>query len=712
MIMPFKRNRTSRLRFIRAYLLIILACTLLIFCLSIIILYQLRQNEKAQSSRDFRDKWVEKMPVLEDRIQTLAADFLRQPNMQEFAYPRGTGDSLEELRALREYFKTLKEEHSIAQYLFILDGTQLIFPRLKPPPPQSLSSLTLGTPPEAFRIFSQQLHEGELREIQFGQPVEAAQIYARAEKLEVAPRLKALALSRRARALTKAHLKAAAVEAYRALLETYGEQRDEYQVPYVLVLTALPEELVQSIFPSTTRSLDEIYRNLTSGKWELSADQAEAYSAKLELRLKPSIDTRRNSDYMEHFEAARAVSRELALGQQPQASEIEAQPIEYKNVAYQTYRISMPGKNGRNRVVALSVSMQWINQFLVPPLLKDIDFEMVNASVVDTLNPGYKDNSGEFVDISLANGLPYWKLRIPTESIQTTEITASRDSLFVMLSIVMLLSVLGLGLFLFIRVSFHIRWDQLRSDFVSGVSHEFKTPLSLIRLYSETLANNDQDYAPEDRRNYIRIIARESERMSRLIDNVLDFSKMEQGRNLHEMQEGDLAVPVSQAISDYSDYLTWRGFSVKSSIWPQLPPVRFNREQVAQMVLNLLDNARKYSGMSRRIRVNVWVQEGEVVVEVQDNGPGIAAEEIEKIFQPFYRIAKGSEKGGCGLGLYLVDQVMKEHGGRVEVESVLNQGSSFRLIFPISGADREASRKRSDRTFTRARDGHQVQDFT
>ena len=260
-----------------------------------------------------------------------------------------------------------------------------------------------------------------------------------------------------------------------------------------------------------------------------------------------------------------------------------------------------------------------------------------------------------------------------------------RELWFIGLSVLMFLLILGIGLYLFIHVSWDIRAFQLRSDFVSGVTHEFKTPLSLIRLYSETLATNEQEYSPEDRGNYLRIIARESERLSRLINNVLDFSKLEQKQKRTELPEGDLSEAVLQSIHDYSDYLLWRGFALKSSIQPYLPPVRFDAEQVSQMLVNLFDNARKYSGTSRLIRVNAWAQGQEVIVEVLDNGIGIEAEEKEKIFQPFYRIPNAKEKGGCGLGLYLVAQVMKEHSGRVEVDSEVNKGSRFRLVFPVSG---------------------------
>jgi signal transduction histidine kinase len=129
------------------------------------------------------------------------------------------------------------------------------------------------------------------------------------------------------------------------------------------------------------------------------------------------------------------------------------------------------------------------------------------------------------------------------------------------------------------------------------------------------------------------------------------------------------------------------------------------------MLLNLMDNARKYSGKSKLIRVNLWVQDKEVVIEVQDHGLGIPADEIDKIFQPFYRAVKGNEKGGCGLGLYLVDQVMKEHGGRVEVDSEVDSGSRFRLLFPISDSPKKGIAKQKKRSITsQARSEPQVQD--
>jgi signal transduction histidine kinase len=255
----------------------------------------------------------------------------------------------------------------------------------------------------------------------------------------------------------------------------------------------------------------------------------------------------------------------------------------------------------------------------------------------------------------------------------------------------MFVCIMGVGIYLLISVTRDMNWIELRSNFVSGVSHELKTPLSLIRLYSETLSDDDEEFSCEDRQSYIRIIARESQRLSRLIDNVLSFSTIDQDRKTYSLTEGDLASTVLQTVRDYADYLSLRGFAVEKEIPPDLPPVKFNREQVSQLVLNLMDNARKYSDKSKSIGIRMWQAGSEVVLEVHDHGIGIPAQEQEKIFEPFYRASQGgADKGGFGLGLYLVRHIVVGHGGRIEVHSKVNEGSRFRLFFPLT---KTASRK-------------------
>ena len=709
-----RKNRTSRLRAIRAYLLIILVCTLLLFCFSLISLSGQREKVKELSSSNLRLMGEQLALDIQGRMEVLAADCLNAQTMKLLLNATAQKDSFEYLQDYRQYFNTLAKTHPIAQHFFVFSGTRLLFPLLQAPPPQTLRSLMPAKLSQSFQRFLQLLEQGDNLDIRLHRPDEAIPIYQSAQMLDVGDRLKALALFRKARALQKANRQTAAVETYQKLVTLYGDQYNESRIPYVLYLAASSEAWTERIFPSTSQFLHEIYKDLIGGKWELSFDQTQYYLDKLEQRLHLiSSRSPKHSDFMDHFHLAKAVSWRSAIEQaRTTPSEIIARAIEYGDKHYQTYRISMPGDKGLSYTVGFSVSMPWIIDSLIPEVAEESQYgNMGTISLVENSQSTDKELPGKNIYVSFRTILPSWKLRLSAETMRLSEIAASRELWFAGLSMLMLLCILSLGLFLFIRVSWDIRWFQLRSDFVSGVSHEFKTPLSLIRLYSETLAIDDQDFSPDDRRNYSRIIARESERMSRLMDNVLDFSKMEQGRRLHVLQEGDLTAPISQAVNDYSEYLAWSGFAIKCSIQPQLPPVRFNSEQVSQMLLNLMDNARKYSGTSKLIRVNAWAEFSEVVVEVQDNGIGIPAEEKEKIFQPFYRVAKGNEKGGCGLGLYLVDQVMREHGGRVEVESEVNQGSRFRLVFPISGSKRERIKKQKGHVFTRFRSHGQVQDY-
>lgn len=685
MISIFKRDRTSRLRAIRAYLLIVLICTLLLFAFSVVSLHEQRKKANALSSFNIRFVGEQIASDLERRMQLLAADCLRSDVLDQLDLSNSHEASLKRLRGYRVQFDGLRKLHPIAQHFFVFKGNRLVFPLIEAPGSGSPWSYAApGSSPD-LEEYLKRLNEGERFELIQKKPAAAAESYLAAETLATTDRLRAIALSRAAGALDKAARKQAALQTYERLLGSYGDLYDESQTPFILALATGREEWATQLFRSGRHSLQDVYRNLIDGKWELSADQVESSLSRLERQLNIASSHRYSSDYLDHFQMAKAINEDLKISSFDPPMTVTAQAIRYKETPYQVYQVTLPDtKNGRI-TVGFSVSMSWLNESLVPTYARESSYSSIRtASLVEASQvPQARREPGDAY-ASFQSILPFWRLHITADSSDVQRSQTNREIWFIGLSVLMFLMVLSLGLFLFMRVSWDIRAFQLRSDFVSGVSHEFKTPLSLIRLYSETLAADDQDFPPEDRKNYIRIIARESERLSRLINNVLDFTKLEQRTRRPALPEGNLGETIAQAIQDYGDYLMWRGFELKSSIQPDLPPVRFNPEQVSQMIINLLDNARKYSGSGRLIRINAWAQANEVVIEVQDNGIGIAAEEKERIFQPFYRIANTDEKGGCGLGLYLVAQVMEEHKGRVEVESQLNQGSRFRLVFPIS----------------------------
>lgn len=225
--------------------------------------------------------------------------------------------------------------------------------------------------------------------------------------------------------------------------------------------------------------------------------------------------------------------------------------------------------------------------------------------------------------------------------------------------------------------------NRRRADYVSGVSHELKTPLTLIRLYGETLLYGD-GFSPEGRRGFYQIITRESERLTRLVDNVLDFSRIDRGVKRYSFQEGDLAAVVDETVEVYARHLRRAGFTVEVNLISDLPRVWFDAASLAEVILNLLDNAAKYCNQRKHISVRCSKETDHVVLEIEDQGIGIPHSEQEKIFEQFYRGASSTEKGGYGLGLFLVKEIMGAHSGAIEVKSEVGQGSTFRLAFPLS----------------------------
>jgi two-component system phosphate regulon sensor histidine kinase PhoR len=206
-----------------------------------------------------------------------------------------------------------------------------------------------------------------------------------------------------------------------------------------------------------------------------------------------------------------------------------------------------------------------------------------------------------------------------------------------------------------------------------------------VRLYSETLLRH-RGFSEDDRLGFYRIIARESTRLGRLVDQVLTFSRVDRGAQVYHFEECDLTSVVSGVLEDYREYVEHAGFRLCCTMPEELPPVRIDGAAVSQAVLNLLDNAVKYSGQSREIAVRVAPADRTVAIEVEDHGIGIDPAEHTRIFDRFYRVANASGKGGYGLGLFLVRHIVEAHGGRAEVDSEPGRGSRFRLIIPTAAS--------------------------
>ncbi|MGB9435783.1 MAG: HAMP domain-containing sensor histidine kinase [Candidatus Acidiferrum sp.] len=256
-------------------------------------------------------------------------------------------------------------------------------------------------------------------------------------------------------------------------------------------------------------------------------------------------------------------------------------------------------------------------------------------------------------------------------------------------SILGALSVLMLGgIFLTYRnISREMNLARLKSDFVANVSHELRTPLALIRLYAETLELG-RLHSPEKQHEYFRIIREESERLSALINNILDFSRIEAGRKEYDFKETNLSELVRSTLDSYRFQIEQNGFALEENISPDIPPVNVDREAIARSLLNLVNNALKYSKDRKYIGVNLYRANGSVKLEVRDHGIGIPASEQEKIFEKFYRCGDPLVHNikGSGLGLSLVRHIVRAHGGDVKVESSPDRGSTFTIALPLGSS--------------------------
>jgi signal transduction histidine kinase len=229
---------------------------------------------------------------------------------------------------------------------------------------------------------------------------------------------------------------------------------------------------------------------------------------------------------------------------------------------------------------------------------------------------------------------------------------------------------------------------KLKSDFVSNVSHELRTPLALIRLYAETLELG-RISNPEKRQEYYEIIRKESERLTSLINNILDFSRIESGKKEYSFRETDVADLVRSTLESYRFEIEQNGFQFEQKIANDLPQVWVDREAIARSLLNLVNNAVKYSASEKYLGVNLSRDNGGVRLEVVDHGIGIPAKEQPKIFEKFYRVEDPlvHNTKGSGLGLSLVRHIVQAHGGEVAVESEPGQGSKFIITLPVQTMD-------------------------
>jgi signal transduction histidine kinase len=333
---------------------------------------------------------------------------------------------------------------------------------------------------------------------------------------------------------------------------------------------------------------------------------------------------------------------------------------------------------------------------MIPALLRSCDIDDKDSMLaVGILNERsdelYTNRTGKGdyeVKMTFAPAFPQWKLALGYKNTTIEQLAKDNFTKNLLLTL-LLLSILILGIILTLRAtSREMKLAEAKSTFVSNVSHELKTPLALIRLFAETLELGRVKNA-EKAHEYHRIINSESRRLTQLINNILDFSKIEAGRKEYQFVESDVAEVVEDVLKSYDYQITSAGFEMTTDIASDLPPVAIDRDAISQAVLNLVNNAVKYSDDVKKISVRLRRRDGYVAIEVADQGIGIPRSEQEKIFEKFYRVSTGlvHDTKGSGLGLALVKHIVEAHKGKIQLESAPGRGSRFTMLIPANGVE-------------------------
>jgi signal transduction histidine kinase len=304
-----------------------------------------------------------------------------------------------------------------------------------------------------------------------------------------------------------------------------------------------------------------------------------------------------------------------------------------------------------------------------------------------------------FYEGPFGKALYRWRIQMVPQNAEEFQAQSERTKVVSRVLILLATVIIVVGLVLvWLAILTERRVSRMKSDFIANVSHELKTPLSLIRMFGEMVATG-RHKGEEAAREYGGIITRESERLSHLIDNVLDFSRLERGKASYHFAEGDLAEVVERALHICRYRLEREKMKLVVEIEPDLPIVRMDENEMTLVVLNLVDNAIKHAAEGGKVVVTVSRSPGFVTLAVRDFGPGIRREEHTRVFERFYRAQSTRERNvrGSGIGLALVKHIAEAHGGRVTVQSPIPdpsespQGSIFTIFIPASvpaGAER------------------------
>lgn len=544
----------------------------------------------------------------------------------------------------------------------------------------------------------------------------AVELYKKCISTAPSNQYQAIALEGLGRCLLSSKRYNEAYKVYKELSRSYKQFQNKAGHPYGITAVFQLYKIAQhrNIEANNLKNLLGLYEKIRDGVWLLNASTYDFFTAEIESILNSKFNEGRFSEIRKSYQNiqkqqspyrqalifADFVNRNVIpqIKEKLSLSRVTGEVVpgrllitQEKDFSLISYAILPNFQSEQIFYGGFYWDLNSIKKQIIPKILEEITkdsgmrFKIVDERGQNILTGKEELTSKESIALSYRLFPLPWKLLVSHPEIKTFERTARRENFFYGILLTVIVILMLLGAILMVRdISRESETTRLKTEFVHNISHELKTPLTLIRLYGETLQRKE-NLANEEKKECYEIITKESERLSHLINNVLDFSRIEMGRKEFSFKKGNLAKVVRDTLESYRYHLEKKGFTVQMDIASGLPEMNFDGEAVASVLVNLLSNAVKFSPKKKEVTVKLFRDNGNAVLQVADKGIGIPPKEVSKIFQRFYQSKNEivSETRGSGLGLTLIKHITEAHGGIIKVESEPGKGSTFSVILPI-----------------------------